>query len=204
MELPDEKFSVKEIVIAKRPRCLRLETLNPLGHQVFFIVTDGKELSLFSPPENKFYRGIASSKNISLFFHINLSLEKMVSIMLGKVPLIDYDAEQVDCRAKGDFCVLSLSTKDGSFRQVLKVNLHSQKVTESKTYRQGEGLILSTKYGDYEKMGKILFPKEITISMPRDKTKVKVSYKKIELLSEIDPDIFRLTPPEGVKVLPLE
>jgi len=204
VESPDKKFSVKEVVIAKRPQYLRLETLSPLGHPAFFVVTDGRELFLFSPSENKFYHGIASPKNMSLLLPLSLSLEETISIMLGKVPLIDYDSEQVKCRVKGDFCVLRLSTRDGRFTQVLKVSLYGQKVIESETSEQGEGLILSTKYRYYEKLGETLFPKEISVSMPHDKTKVKVSYKRIELLSEIDPAQFRLTPPQGVEVIPLE
>ena len=204
MESPKEKFSVKEIVITKKPQCLRLETLNPLGQPLFFIVTDGKELSLFSPSENKFYRGIASRKNVSLFFHVNLGLEETVSIILGKVPLIEYDAEHVECQREADFYVLKLSTKDKKLTQILKVNLSDQKVVESETYKQGEGLILTAQYKRYEKIGGISFPREITVTMPRDETRVKIHYKEIELLSEIDPDQFRLLPPQGVEVLPLE
>jgi len=204
VESPDKRFSVKEIVIAKRPRCLRLETLSPLGHTAFFVVTDGRELFLFSPSENKFYQGMASAKNMSLLFPLCLSLEEIVSIMLGNIPLIDYDSEQVKCQVKGDFCVLRLSTRDGSFKQVLKVSLYGQKVIESETYREGEGLFLSAKCRYYEKLGEGLFPKEISVSMPRDKTKIMVSYKRIESLSEINPTQFRLTPSQGVEVIPLE
>jgi len=204
VESPEEKFSVKEIIIAKRPQCLRLETLNPLGQPLFFIVTDGKELSLFSPSENKFYQGVASRKNVSLFFHVNLGLEETVSIILGKVPLIDYDAERAECQMEGDFYVLKLSTRDKKFKQIIKLSLSAQKVVESKTYKQGEGLVRTTKFRRYEKAGETFFPREITVVLPRDETRVKINYKEIELLSEIDPDQFRLIPPQEIEVLPLE
>ena len=204
VESPEEKFSVKEIIIAKRPQCLRLETLNPLGQPLFFIVTDGKELSLFSPSENKFYRGVASRKNVSLFFHVNLGLEETVSIILGKVPLIDYDAEQAECQMEGDFYVLKLSTRDKKFKQIIKVRHSDQKVVESDTYMQGEGLVRTTKFRRYKKAGETFLPREITVVLPRDETRVKINYKEIELLSEIDPDQFRLIPPQEIEVLPLE
>jgi outer membrane lipoprotein-sorting protein len=128
----------------------------------------------------------------------------MVSIILGKVPLIDYDAEETECQMEADFYVLKLSTKDKKLTQILKVNLSDQKVVESETYKQGEGLILTAQYKRYEKIGGISFPREITVTLPRDETRVKINYKEIELLSEIDPDQFRLIPPQGVEVLPLE
>jgi outer membrane lipoprotein-sorting protein len=203
VESPDEKFSVKELVIAKQPGCLRLETLNPLGQLGFFAVTDGKELFLFSPSENKFYHGMASPENMSVFIPLNLRLEEIVSILLGNIPLIDYDTDQAECQAEGDFYVLRLFTKDGRLKQVLKISLSSQKVVESETYEE-EALILAVKYGHYESMEGELVPKDISISMPHDKTKVNVRYKKIEFFSEINSAEFRLIPPQGVEVISLE
>ena len=203
MESPDEKFSVKELVIAKSPDCLRLETLSPLGHPEFFAVTDGKGLFLFSPSENKFYHGMASPENIFVFIPLNLRLEEIVSILLGKVSLIDYDTDQAECQVEGDFYVLRLSSEDGRFKQMLKVSITKQKVVESKTYEE-ETLILAVKYGHYESMEEELFPKNINISMPCDKTKVNVRYKKIEFFSEINPAAFKLTPPQGVEIISLE
>ncbi len=204
VESPDGKFSVKELVIAKRPGCLWFETLSPFGRSEFFAVTDGKELFLFSPSENKFYHGMVSPENLSVFIPLNLRLEEIVSIMLGSIPLIDYNAEQLECKTEGDFYVLQLFTRDESFKQVLKVSLSTQKVAESKTYEKGDGLVLYTQYKRYDEIGKTLFPREINVSMPQDKTKVVIKYQKIEFLSEIDPDEFRLIPPQGVEVVPLE
>ena len=203
VESPDEKFSVKELVIAKRPGFLRLETLNPLGHPAFFAVTDGKELFLFYPSENKFYHGMASPENISVFIPLNLRLEEIVSILLGKVSLIDYDTDQVECQVEGGFYLLRLSRDDGRFKQVLKVSISNQKVVESKTYEE-EALILDVRFGHYESIEGELFPKDISISMPHDKTKVNVRYKKIEFSSEINSAEFRLIPPQGVEVIILE
>lgn len=203
VESPDEKFSVKELVIAKRPGCLRLETLNPLGHPEFFAVTDGKELTLFSPSDNKFYRGLASPEHLSLFIPLNLKLEEMVSIMLGNIPLIDYDAQRIDGQGVGDGCLLKLSSEDGRFKQALKVSLSNNKVVESKTY-EDETLILSIRYGRYDEIGETLFPKDIAVSMPRDKTKVRIQFKEMEFLSTINPAEFRLTPPPGVDIIPLK
>jgi len=203
VESPDKKFSVKEIVIAKRPRCLRLETLSPLGRPEFYAVTDGIDLFLFSPSENKFYRGATSPENVSLFIPLNLSLEEMVSVILGKVPLIDYDDRQVKCEEGGGFWIVSLSAKDGRSTQVLKISMQNKRVVETETYGEGGNVIFSGEFGNYQKIGGTLVPGEIIVSMPLDKTRVTVRYKNIELFSEIDPDEFRLTPPQGVEVLPL-
>jgi outer membrane lipoprotein-sorting protein len=86
---------------------------------------------------------------------------------------------------------------------MLEVSISKQKVVESKTYEE-EALILAVKYGRYESMEGEFFPKDISISMPHDKTKVNVRYKKIVFFSEINSAEFRLIPPQGVEVISLE
>jgi len=204
VESPDKKFSVKEIIIAKRPGCLRLETLSPLGQPEFFAVTDGSDLFFFSPSENKFYRGITSPEHVSRFIPLNLSLEEMVSLILGKVPLIDYDPEQVKCAVEGVLLMVNLCAKDGDSTQTLKVDTQNKRAVGIEIYGQERSLTLAAEYGNYQKIGETIFPLEISISMPQDGSKVKISFKTIEFPSVIDPGEFKLIPPQGVEVLPLE
>lgn len=203
VELPDKKFSVKEIIIVQNPHYLRLETLSPLGQPQFIAATDGDDLYLFYPSENKFYSGAASRGNLSLFIPLNLSLETVVSLISGRVPLIEYDDEQMACVVEGDFYVLRLSGRKQGRTQTLKLHRdHHELKTES--YGEEEELLFTTQYGSYEKVGNVLFPKEIIVTVPHDGTKVRVRYKSVELLSQIDPDKFTLTPPQGVEILTLE
>ena len=200
----DETFSVKELISAQSPHSLRLETLNPLGHPVFYAVTDGKEVFIFAPSEKKFYSGSASPETVSLFIPLSLGIEELVPILLGRMPLIDYDDGQVSCEEADGFYILELSTKDGSVRQLFKISADTLTVVESGTYEQGGELITSVQFGDYEMMGDVTFPKRISVFMPHDETRVVIRYKKLELLPEISADEFRLTAPQGVEVVPLK
>jgi outer membrane lipoprotein-sorting protein len=201
---PEESFSVKEFISAQSPNLLRLETLNPLGHPVFYAVTDGKEIFIFIPSENKFYRGSASPETLSLFIPLRLSIDELVPIFLGRMPLIDYDDGKVSCEEGDGFYSLQLLTEDRSEKQLLKVSADNLTVMESKTYKQGGELIISVQFGDYEMIGDVLFPKRISVFIPHDETRVVISYKKLEILPEISPDAFRLTAPQGIEVVPLK
>jgi outer membrane lipoprotein-sorting protein len=203
VELPDKKFSVKEIIIAQTPYYLRLETLSPLGQPQFIAATDGGELFLFYPSENKFYVGAASRRNLSLFIPLNLSLDTVVSLIMGRVPLIEYDDEQMVCEVQGDFYVLKLSGREGEQTQVLQLH-RDQKELKTESYEEGGKLLFTTQYGSYERIGDVRFPREISITVPQDGTKVQVRYKSVELLSQIDSEKFMLAPPQGAEVLTLE
>ena len=200
----DEKFSVKELIVAQRPDLLRLETLSPLGHPQFFAVANGEALYLFAPSENTFYYGTTSPQHMSSFLPLNLSLENVVPLILGGVQLIDYDTEHVGCQVLGDYYSVQLWAEDENTRQVLTVGLQNLTVMASEIYHNREELYFSAQYEDYETTGEILFPKKITVFMPRDNTTVTIKYKQLEFLAEIDPAEFSLTVPQGAEVVHLQ
>jgi outer membrane lipoprotein-sorting protein len=200
----DEKFSVKELIVAQRPNLLRLETLTPLGHPQFFAVANGDALYLFAPSENTFYYGNTSQKNMSSFLPLNLSLENVVPLLLGGVPLINYDTEHVGCQVLGDCYSLQLWAEDENTRQVLTVGFEDLTIMASEIYHNREELYFSAKFEDYEMTGEVLFPKKITVYMPRDNTTVTIKYKQLEFLAEIDPAEFMLTAPQGAEVVHLQ
>ena len=200
----DEKFSVKELIVAQRPDLLRLETLSPLGHPQFFAVANGEALYLFAPSENTFYYGTTSPQHMSSFIPLNLSLENVVPLILGGVHLIEYDTEHVGCQVLGDYYSVQLWAEDENTRQVLTVGLQNLTVMASEIYHNREELYFSAQYEDYETTGEILFPKKITVFMPRDNTTVTIKYKQLEFLAEIDPAEFSLTVPQGAEVVHLQ
>jgi outer membrane lipoprotein-sorting protein len=203
VESPGETFSVKELIIAQEPNLMRLETLSPLGQPGLYAATDGQDLFLFSPSENTFYHGRATPRNLGLTIRLHLSVEEMVAVIRGRVPLIDYDADHLGCAVKEDGYVMQLRGRDENTTQMLTFSGDCLRVVASETYESGE-LTCAISYGDYEMAGNITFPRTITVSLPLEQTTVRISYKKVEFLPEVDPSLFRLSAPPGVKSVPLE
>jgi hypothetical protein len=203
VESPEETFSVKELIIAQAPDRLRLETLSPLGQPGFYAATDGRDLFLFAPSENTYYRGAAIPRNLGLIIPLRLGVEDMVSVIRGSVPLIAYDADHLRCAANEAGYVLQLTGQDENTTQVLTFSRDGLRVVTSETYGR-EGLTCSVRYEDYEPAGSSAFPRTITVSLPSERTTVRITYKKVELLPDIDSSLFSLSAPPGAKIVPLE
>lgn len=203
VESPDETFSVKELIIAQKPNRLRLETLSPLGQPGFYAATDGKDLFLFAPSENTYYHGGATPRNLALIIPLKLGLEEMVSIIMGCVPLIDFNNEHLGCAVNKDGYAMQFEENNERTTQVLTLSRDDLRVMASETYDGGE-LSCSITYDDYAMAGNIAFPGTITVSLPSEQTTVRISYKKVEFLPEVDSSHFRLIVPQGAKVVPLE
>ena len=150
VESPDETFSVKELIIAQKPNRLRLETLSPLGQPGFYAATDGQELFLFAPSENTFYHGSATPRNLGLSIRLHLRVEEMVAVILGRVPLIDYDADHLGCTVKEDGYVMQLRGRDENTTQVLTFSGDYLRVVASETYVNDGNWPASINYADYE------------------------------------------------------
>jgi outer membrane lipoprotein-sorting protein len=203
VESPDENFSVKELIVAQKPNRLRLETLSPLGQPGFYAATDGQELSLFAPSENTFYHGSSTPHNLGLVIPLHLALEDMVSVIRGCVPVIHHDAHTIRCTANENGYVMRLEGSDERTTQVLTLSGNDLRVVSSETY-VNDGLAWSVNYADYEITGSMAFPRTVTVSLPREGTTVRISYKKVEFLPEIDSSLFRLSAPRGATIVPLE
>jgi outer membrane lipoprotein-sorting protein len=203
VESPEETFSVKELIIAQAPDRLRLETLSPLGQPGFYAATDGQDLFLFAPSENTYYRGAATPRNLGLIIPLRLGVEDMVSVIRGSVPLIAYDADHLRCAAKEEGYVLQLKGRVENTTQVLTFSRDGLRVVTSETYG-GEGLTCSVRYADYEPAGSSAFPRTITVSLPSERTTVRITYKKVEFLPDIDTSLFSLSAPPGAKIVHLE
>jgi len=203
VESPDENFSVKELIVAQKPNRLRLETLSPLGQPGFYAATDGQELFLFAPSENTYYHGNATPRNLGLIIPLHLGVKEMVSVIMGCVPLIDYSEDHLGCTGNEDGYLMRLEGRDESTTQVLTLSRDGLRVVASEIY-DSEGLTCSVTYRDYEIVEGVSFPGEITVFLPADRTTVRISYKKVEFLPEIDSSLFRLSAPPGAKIVPLE
>jgi len=203
VESPDGNFSVKELIVAQKPNRLRLETLSPLGQPGFYAATDGQELFLFDPSENIYYHGSSTPRNLGLIIPLHLALEDMVPVILGSIPLIHHDADATRCTANENGYVMRLEGRDDGTAQVLTLSRNELRVAASENY-VNDGLTWSVNYADYEITGSMAFPRTVTVFLPSEKTTVRISYKKVEFLPEIDPSLFRLSAPRGAKIVPLE
>jgi outer membrane lipoprotein-sorting protein len=203
VESPDEAFSVKELIIAQKPNRLRLETLSPLGQPGFYAATDGRDLFLFNPSENTYYYGSSTPRNLGLIIPLHLALEEMVSVILGCVPLINHHADTIRCTANENGYVIRLEGSDDNTTQVLTLAGNDLRVVASETY-VNDGLTWSVNYADYEITGSMAFPRTVIVSLPPEGTTVRINYKKVEFLPEIDSSLFRLSIPRGAKIVPLE
>lgn len=198
----EKSFSVQEIFLARPPAHLRAESLGPLGTPQSYLVTDGQELKLYIPSENRYYRGEARPERLSFALPIALEPEEIVAFLLGRMPPMN-PAKVSIRRDEGEgLWILDLVSPAPRREQSIWVDPHSFQILRGEIHRPG--LSLGVVFRDFQMIQGILFPKEIQLLSSTPKVSIDLIYQEVELNPPWGPQDFILPVPSGATVLSWE
>ncbi len=201
----DKHFGSHEVLLAQRPAFLRMEILGPLGTPQFFLVTDGRELKVYNPAENRFYAGPASAEHLSQmipFMPLALTPDEVVSFLLGGVPTKDWTSVSVGRDEKDALWVMDLSSPSLNERQRLWIEPRSFSVVRAEFHRPRLSAVLA--FSDFQKVNGISFPQKIQFTSAEPKVQISINYGDMDLNPSLPADNFQLPVPRGATVTPLE
>ncbi len=199
---PGKFFAAQEVILARRPGFLRLESLSPLGNPQFYLVVNGPELFLYNPGENRYYRGLSKTAHLSSILPITLDPEEIVTLLLGGFPLLPYEEASVEYDAREGLLILQLIGSSGKERQTLGIHPQSGDVLSVEYHLRGTTRRLS--YSDFRPASEFSFPFKIHFESPESRTQLIVEYKDLETNPSWEDQDFQLPVPRGAQVLPLE
>lgn len=196
---PARAFSASQILFAREPGSLRIETLSPFGTPVLYAVTDGSELSVYHPSENRYYRGSFQAGSVSLGLPSDLTPAEIVSFLLGGVPLWDYEKATIRGEREKGVWVLDLLTSRGE-SQTLWVHPQFFYVLRAEFHRPR--FSYHAEFTDFRQANEILFPHRMLLESRDAQTKISVEFQDLELNPVWGPQDFVLPVPPGVTVSP--
>jgi hypothetical protein len=78
--------------VASAPDKIRIALSSVSGHPVVSAASNGRWFYLISHASGDFYKKRPTDANMKRFFSISIKLEDMVSMLLGRIPMIEYDS----------------------------------------------------------------------------------------------------------------
>lgn len=187
--------STSQFLLVERPDRLRADVLSGFGQLLLQLASDGDTLSvhLNTTVPGRFLQGQASDANLFRYTRIPLPTSSLVRLVLYDPPLIE--ASRMQSLVVEGNLVLELSS--GERRQQL---IFDGRLQLAGCRYFADGLLLEVSYQDFSEKG---FPQKLRFEFPREKTRVVLKLKDLQLNPEIARDKFRLRPPAGVTVEPL-
>jgi hypothetical protein len=199
---PGKSFRVQEVILARRPADLRLESLSPLGNPQFYLATDGRELNLYNPGENRYYRGRTNARYFSSLLPLPLDPEEIVTLLLGSFPILPHSGSSVHFEPQENLWILELNDSSREAVQTLGVEPQSGQVSYTEYRLRGVTRRLS--FGDFRVLSNLSFPYQIHFEAPESKTKLRVEYTDAEINPVWERGDFHLPVPRGAQIIPLE
>ncbi len=198
---PEKTLSAQQVLFARRPALLRVESLSPLGTPMLYVVTDGQKLNLYQPGENRYYQGPFQASSLSLALPSELTPEEVVSFLLGGVPRRDYEKISIRADRKEGLWVLDLLSPSRRESQTLWVHPQSFHILRAKFDRPRFSYYIH--YADFRETKGILFPQRMLLTSVDPQTKISVEFQEMELNPGWEGQDFLLPVPRGATVLSL-
>jgi outer membrane lipoprotein-sorting protein len=198
---PGKNFQAQEVLFVQRPAFLRLESLGPFGTPQLYLVTDGGELSLYNPGENRYYHGPATASHLSSALPILLEPEETVAFLLGGVLRIDAETSSLRADREKGLWILDLVSAARGERQSVWVDPRSFQILRAENQRAGSSRCLT--FSNFESIRGISFPKRIQLTSSEPEGQILVEYQEVELNPGWKKEDFLLPVPRGARVLPL-
>jgi len=174
--------------------------------QVAGLVTVAKVL--ITPDRVQFYESINSQyfdgdfALLSDFLGTKIDFEKAQAILLGQ-SIFDLDASKLNVSPLATTLKIEPKTQSQNFIYSILLNASNFKVASANLSQPQDNRLLSLRYGDYEKIEDGFYPSsvELNASEKEKKTKVEITYRKIDLNVPVN---FAFDIPEGYEKIDLK
>ncbi len=197
---PGRSFHGQQVLFARRPASLRVESLSPLGTPLLYLVTDGKEIRLYNPEENRYYQGDYQPGSLSFALPMELHPSEVVNFLLGGGPSADPDKISLRPDSSEGLWVLELHSPSRGVTETLWVHPQSFQILRADLHRSSLSYRIS--FSDFRQVKERPFPHRMRLSSEDSRTRISVVFPEVELNPDWEPKDFTLPLPQGATVHP--
>ena len=184
----------REVVIAERPRALRIDVLSPFG-LAMALGSDGTVLWAYPPQDGVRYEGPASPANLARVLGATISIEDLLDVLFGLPPARTAISAPILAATPDHEYQLTLPLADGTQRLWFRGDpLMLVRAEESRAQQPA----LQVTFGEHDDG----MPHTIEVLVPSTGATVTLRYDQIETNPTLDPTIFAPPPAPTVRPLP--
>jgi hypothetical protein len=198
---PQQNYSGTALLAGRLPASLKVDVLDFLGRTILSFATDGAEVKILSPRENKLFSGPATPGNLAAFIPPTVSLPQTVRLLVGDLPF-----------SAGPPDYFNYETATG--RYLLEWRQGSALTERLWVAAQGLNPVVDEWFGGAAQprftaqlagFGVLAphLPEKITLKTTAPPRELRLVYSKLQVNPPLTPAALILTPPPGIAVVPL-
>lgn len=198
---PQRNYSGTVLLKARRPASLRVDILDLLGRRALSFATNGRQVQILSPQENKFFQGPASPRNLLAFIPPSITLEQAVRLLTGALPLSSGPPSKFEYQAAAGQYYLEWRRGE-ALQERLWVAAQGLYPMKEEYYGGAPQPRFSVEWADFGQPAPD-FPGKTTLKSEAPKLELRLSYTELRLNPPLPEAVWTLTPPPGVPAVQL-
>jgi outer membrane lipoprotein-sorting protein len=194
---PEQNATGTALIKGKFPETLRVDLKDPLGRSVLSFYTNGQQVEILFPRENKLLTGPATPTNLSSFIPAGVKLPQALRLMVGDLPLSQGKPARMS--QESDMYVLEWQAPDGSLAERLWVSVGAVQPVKDEWYGAGGRLIFSAALGEYGKAA-VDRPGQVKLITTSPRVELLLTYRDFTPNPTLTPADLAVPKPLGVVV----
>jgi outer membrane lipoprotein-sorting protein len=162
-------------VSINRPDSLYTKIEGPFGIDIADVLVTRNEFTYYNATENKVIRGPSTQRNLGIILKMKVEFDDLLNALSGSFMITNKDTSDYKILRSEDNYLLE--QKAGASTNRYWINAEDFYITRIQSYDTGGKLKLEITYEEFYESDGIYFPKKITLTRPKEKQYVWVTYK---------------------------
>ena len=198
---PQRNYSGTALLKVRRPAGLRVDILDILGRRLLSFATNGQQVQILSPHENKFFKGQASPGNLAAFIPPSVTLTQAVRLLTGALPYSSGMPSRFEFDSAAGQYLLEWQ-KNSRLEERLRVAAQGLYPVQEEYFGGAQQPRFTAELADFGEAAPD-FPGKITLKSEAPKLELRLAYTEVRLNPPLPEAVWTLTPPAGVAVVQL-
>lgn len=162
-------------VSLSRPDSLYTKIEGPFGIDIADVLVTRSEFTYYNATENKVIKGPSTQRNLGVILKMKVEFDDLLNALSGNFMITNTDTSNYSIHMLEDQFLLE--QRSGKATMKYLIDSDDFYVTRIQNYDEQGKLKLEIKYDEFYDADGIFFPKKITLTRPKEKQYVWVSYK---------------------------
>jgi len=198
---PEQNYSGTAVLTGQLPASLKANVLDFLGRTILSFATDGAEVKVLSPSENKLFQGPATPGNLAAFIPPTVSLPQALRLLVGALPLSpgppqDFAYEAATGRYRLEW------RQGGTLTERLWVAAQGLYPVQEEWFGGAPEPRFTAELAGFGALAPEA-PEKITLKTSAPQKEMRLVYRDLKLNPPLAPADLTLAPPAGVVQVPL-
>ena len=198
---PQQNYSGTALLTGRLPASLKVDILDFFGRTILVFATDGTEVKILSPHENKLLRGPATPGNLAAFIPPTVSLPQALRLLVGALPFSPGPPDLFDYQSATGRYLLEWR-QGGALTERLWVDAQGLYPVADEWFGGAPTPRFTAELADFGALVPDL-PQKIALKTTTPKMELRLVYGDLKLNPPLTPADLTLTPPPGVAEVPL-